>query len=428
MHFYRIIHLIFICVAVSLYSTPDLSMVGFIMPEDGLGKIPITILETMGEEVSANIISTDYRPPIKESLPTHTCRAINNPDHSPGKVSIFTETICSSLGNNYKNVPEASLIKIAYSMFEADRIPQMWVQVINDKFDSVVVPDAYLVKVYQDCGVTIPIFVLPIPMMLNNYLKYSTHQFTSYPFVFGDASANKNPAVLVKAFALAFGNSPHFHLILRAGHIAQETRDAIQPIIQEHELNNITIEDQHLILDQYIQRLSSFDCYVNLSRGEGFSFIPREALALGIPVIITNNTASATICDSGLVRAVASQKRIRSPSFVYKYLFGEDYGYQFDCEVEDAKNALLDVYHNYAIYLGKALEGRKWVSQYDCDNVELQIQYRTLVKPKNVVLGKENKIDKNTLTTNSEELYLKYIQITYNRNDITEINPIIKIK
>jgi glycosyltransferase involved in cell wall biosynthesis len=148
-----------------------------------------------------------------------------------------------------------------------------------------------------------------------------------------------------------------------------------------------------------------------LSCGEGFSFIPREALALGIPVIITDNTASSTICKSGFVRSVRSEKKIRSKSNVYRILFADDCGDQFDCEVEDAKNALLDVYSNYPVYVHKALDGRNWVRQYDCENPNLRSQYLTLVKPKKVVLGNENKIEDDTLITNSIELYQKYIEL-----------------
>lgn len=394
----------------------DVSMVGFIMPEDGIGKVPVTILETLGDKVSANVIATDFRPPIKESLPIHTARAIANPDTSPGKVCIFTEGICSLLGNNYKNVPKDSLVKIAYSMFETDRIPQMWVKNINERFDCVVVPDSYYIDVYKQSGVIVPIFVLPIPMMLKPYLNHPSHQFKAYPFVFGDASINKNPAVLLEAFAQAFGNSPYYHLVLRAGNILKATRETIESIIQKYGLTNVTIETNHLLLDQYIQKLSSFDCYVNLSCGEGFSFIPREALALGVPVIITDNTASTTICKSGFVRSVKSDKKIRPQPWIYKPLFGDDFGDQFQCEIEDAKHALLDVYNDYATYLHKAFEGRNWVRQYDCENPNLQMQYLTLVKPKKVLLGSENKIENGTLTTNSQELYQKYFQIIEESN------------
>jgi glycosyltransferase involved in cell wall biosynthesis len=323
---------LFYCLFLTLFSLScygvDVSIVGFIMPEDGLGKIPINILETLGDSVSTNYIPTDYRPPIKEALPHYASKAISNPDSYPGKVCIFTEVICSLLGNNWKNVPKESFIKIAYSMFEADRIPEIWIKNINETFDLVVVPDPYYVKVYQDSGINIPVFVLPIPMILNRYLNQPLHQFKAYPFVFGDASANKNPEALLEGFAQAFGNSPHHHLVLRAGYLLDESKQKILQIVQKYRLQNVTIEEGHILIDQYIQRLSSFDCYVNLSRGEGFSFIPREALALGIPVIIANNTASTTICNSQLIRPVKSVNKIKPKLSIHKILYDDDCGYQ----------------------------------------------------------------------------------------------------
>lgn len=420
MKLFKIFYLVFLSLFISLNANPDLSIVGFIMPEDGLGKIPINILETISSDINANTIATNFKPPIKENLSESVLKAINNPDKTAGKVAIFTESVCSLLGNNYLHLPKDSFIKIAYSMFEADRIPGMWVRVLNKEFDAIIVPDEYCVEVYENSGINLPIFVLPIPMILRNYLKHIPKNSSNYPFVFGDASANKNPEVLVKAFALAFGDIPSVHLVLRAGNISKQTLDLIQPIIDEYKLNNITIEKGHLLLEPYIQRLKSFDCYVNLSCGEGFSFIPREALALGIPVIITNNTASKTICDSGFVYAVRSDKKIKSKSNVYRILFSDDCGDQFDCEVEDAKNALLEVYYNYPYYLQKALEGRDWVCKYDCKDETLRRKYTTLVKPIKVMMGEFNEVREGVIVTNSKPLYEKYVKIIGDRNAIAQ--------
>jgi glycosyltransferase involved in cell wall biosynthesis len=413
--FFKILHLAFFCYIFPLCSTPDLSIVGYIMPEDGIGKIPITILETLGDNISANIITTDFNPPLKHEIPLHVISALNNPDQTPGKVALFTEGLWHVNGKNTAYMPKESIVKIAYSMFETTRIPKMWVKILNKEFDVVVVPDPFLIKVYQDSGVRIPIFVLPIPMMLAPYFAHSPHpSHASEPFVFGDASANKNPHVLVKAFIKAFKNNPNVHLVMRAGHIRQETRDIINHITNKYGSTNVKIEEGHLFLGQYIDRLASFDCYINLSRGEGFSLIPREALALGIPCILSNNTASKTICNSGYIRAVPSNQK-GPPLPIYHLLFNEC-GEQFDCSVEDVVAALCDVYEHYQFYIKKARKGRKWVRQYDCESPKLQALYRTLVKPKKVILGKENTIKDGILVTNSEQLYHKYLQIIDSNN------------
>ena len=75
---------------------------------------------------------------------------------------------------------------------------------------------------------------------------------------------------------------------------------------------NVEILLSSLPGSEYKSFLQSLDCYVLLSRGEGFSLTPREALALGKPCIITNNTAHQTIAKTGFVYVV--QSRLPEPA------------------------------------------------------------------------------------------------------------------
>lgn len=391
-------------------SPPDLTIVGFFEPEDGIGKVAINILETLGPQISANLIcsgknfsylSTDVATPSAFAT-------LSNTNKEPGKVALLTDLIWDLERNPADQIPKNSFIKLAYSMLESTEIPKMWVTILNEKFDAVVVPDKYLVKVYQESGVVIPIFILPIPMVLSSYLSRPPHShLLSKPFIFGDASANKNPKILIKAFAKAFRKNPDVQLYMRACQIKHLNK--IERMIKKYGLTNVTIDQGKISLNEYLARLETYNCFINLSKGEGFSFIPRECLALGIPVIITNNTASTTICESGFVRAVPSLKKM--PCTKYFVLFGERCGKQFDCEVADAVKAMQDVYKNYTTYCQKALQGREWVKQYDVNNPRLQNLYRTLIKPYNVILGDQNLITEETLITNSNNLYQKYIQL-----------------
>lgn len=398
--------LLFAFLTSKLCSAPDLTIVGFLEPEGGWGKIPISILECLQDDVSANFFSTDTTSSSRTDVPKYTLKALRNPDKTVGKVALLTTLIWSAGGAN--KMPK-SMIKLAYSMLETTKIPSKWVELLNANFDGVVVPDEYLVTVFETSGVTIPIYVLPIPMVLEPYKKTPIHSIhPSKPFTFIDASATKNPGILIEAFAHMFGNNPDVHLLMRAGHINSHAAEVIKKAMDKvGPMTNITFEEGKISLPEFIQRLSSSDCFINLSRGEGFSFIPREALALGLPVIITDNTASKTICKSGFVRAVPSDK-LGPSSWLYKFMFTETCGQQFDCEIQDVEAAMLDVYNNYATYIEKARQGREWVDQYDCANSKLRKMYQTLIKPTNVVLGDENRIEEGTIFTNSANLYRKY--------------------
>lgn len=402
---------VFLTSFLSAYSSPDLTIVGFLRAEDGLGKVPISILECLGEDVSVNYIATDAKSLTQQGLPKLTQKAINNSDKRPGKVALLTTLIWDNHTNASAKVPK-SLIKLAYSMLETTKIPDKWVEILNAKFDAVIVPDENLVHVYENSGVAIPIYVLPIPMVLDSYKKCPKHDINTHqPFTFIDASANKNPGVLIEAFAKVFKNNPNVHLIMRAGVLHAEPSAQIKKALEKFgPLTNISFEEGHLSLQDFIRRLSASDCFVNLSRGEGFSFIPRECLALGLPVIITDNTASKTICNTGFVRSIPSNK-LGPSNWIYKAMFDDACGQQFDCDVNDVMVALQDVYDNYSVYIEKARQGSEWVNQYDRNNPKLKQMYQTLIKPTQVEMGEANIIRDGILYTNSTTLFRKYSKL-----------------
>lgn len=395
-------------ISTSLFSVPDLTIVGFFEPEGGIGKVPLTICECLGDSVSTNFIETQsYCDYSHKELPASTLNAINNPDQEAGNVALLTDTLWDVSRKAAEKVPKDSIVKIAYSMLESNCIPSMWVTILNNEFDAVVVPDKYLINVYQDCGVTIPIFVLPIPMILKPYLDHVASKHPSKPFIFGDASVNKNPKILLEAFAKAFKNDPNVCLVMRSGGIDSNTKQALNDARKKYQLNNIFVDSGKIPLSRFIDLVEKFDCYINLSRGEGFSLIPREMLALGVPVLITDNTASTSICDSGFVCSIPCN--LKNPSNKgYQLLFGESCGEQFDCEVNDVIAAMQNVYKNYDGYKQLAEQGRVWVQQYDVTNPDLKRSYRTLIKPKKVILGNTNALIEDTLITTSLSLYQKY--------------------
>ncbi len=151
--------------------------------------------------------------------------------------------------------------------------------------------------------------------------------------------------------------------------------------------------------------MNSLDCYVSFAKGEGFGIPPREAMALGVPVILSDNTAHTTICQSGNVISVPS--KIRMPAYydhLQKYV-----GDNYNCTLSDACNALNNVYVNYCAYLQNVSKAREWVQQYSYKN--LATLFKTLVKPDEVLLGTINYVGDGVLVTNSQTLYEKYLHL-----------------
>lgn len=392
----------------SLSASPyDLTIVSNINHADGIGRISIGVIETLKNDLEINCIAQNMK---ITDVSDDVQAIVQDPDKTPGNVSILFNPIWYAKNKwfkkeqlFYKAVPN-SKIKIAYSMLEGTRIPLEWVKILNSYFNAVVVPDHFLVDVYKNCGVTIPIFELPIGMDLDEYLHKPKRSRPSTPFVFGttvSCDERKNYSLLIQSFAAEFGNCENVILKLNS---RQGMPQVYRDLIQSLNVSNIIFNHSVLNQSQYFDFIDSFDCFINISKGEGFSLCPREALALGIPCILTRNSAQITLCDSGLIREIPSE--IPEPT-TYFGLFGDQQVGEFmSCTQEDVQAAMRDVYENYNFYLKKAKNGPQWVSQYCWINQKNK--YLSLIKPKQVVLGEHNVITEDYLMTNSYKLYKKY--------------------
>lgn len=387
----------------------DATIVGEIKFAEGLKGHASNFIHCLKDILKVNYICTGCQD--FTDMPQDIKKIVVDPNKTPGNVAVFTNVLwATSIFKNTLDYIPNSHIKIAYSVFEATLIPKKWTEILNSKFDAVAVADNYLVEVYKNSGVLIPIFVLPYSVYLDDLLiKSKKNKPENTPFTFGISAGfgpDKNHELLLDAFVKEFGDSPAVKLKIHGrGYPNNMTLTNLIKKLKEYQLSNVDISCKYMNRNDYVNFLASLDCYVLLSRGEGFSITPREALALGIPCIISNNTAHKTICSTGFVKAVESN----IPHPADYFYFGKYEGHKFNSTLEDACKALRDVYDNYQIYLEKAKRGQEWVQQYSHEN--LKLKYASLIKPKKIILAEKNIIENDYLMTNSEVLYNKYQEI-----------------
>lgn len=390
------------------FSSIDLTIVGQVRWSGSLERLPISLFRVLKKDFSINLITTRKKYDLSE-LHHEEKNKITNPNKTPGNVAILFDTLWETWRVPSNFVPEESYIKIAYSMLESTAIPEQWVNILNGKFDIVVVPDEFHKKTYTECGVTIPLFVLPHGIELEGLIDEPSQKNQRRPFVFGSSGVfmpRKNHMMLIDAFLAEFGDNENVQLKIHGRGVFEFDFDAAKQKIAHHASKlkkpNVELIHESFSTVQYTNFLKSLDCYVLLSKGEGFSITPREALALGKPTIVTNNTAHKTIADTGFVYAIPSS--LKEPAY-YSYLGGY-HGYNFNCTLEDVRKALRTVYENYQLYLNKAQMGQKWVQQYSWNNVKES--FANLIKPKQLLFGNENKVTERFLMTSSPKLYRKY--------------------
>ncbi len=302
---------------------------------------------------------------------------------------------------------QTSSIICAQSMFEASEIPRAWVERLNRKFDFVTVPCDFCKEVYRNSGVKIPIFVLPLGCFLENWLDLCVDMGKKKPFVFITSGcltlSRKNQELLIQAFIDAFGDSEDVLLKLQIRDTGE--LEKAEAIIRHYDLTkrkNVQLHYGSLNDNDYRDFFLSGNCLVNITAGEGYSITPREALAVGMPVIVTNNSAQVDLCRTGYVRAVESPNVIPA---MYPF-FGGQIGYQWNPTREMVKEALLDVYNNYESYVELAHKARPWIIKQTAPY--LLPRWQTLLHPKKIILGEKNEVTDEYLMTDSKTLYLKY--------------------
>lgn len=375
----------------------DLTVVSSIDFNGSVRRHAIGLIESLHDKLSINFIPS--RPVTLEDVHPSVKNIVLSDQKAPGKVALLEDPLW------YADAMPNSKIKIAFSVFESTRIPSEWVTILNTKFDAVVVADPFYVKVYKDSGVAIPIFHIPLGIYIDEFLQKPLRTAPNKPFVFGSCSRffkRKNHAKLIKAFAAEYGNNKNVVLKINGGGKWGNPAlfDNLKRLVKKLKVSNVYITNDALSWKDYVEFKSSMDCDVNISCGEGFSITPREALARGIPAIVSDNTAQKTICASQFVRAVSSPIRLAHNSKQYGNL-----GFQFDCMQSDVQKALRDMYENYSHYLAKAHKGREWVKQYRWDS--LQKKYLNLIKPNTIKLGTKNEITDDYIMTDSKTFYEK---------------------
>ncbi len=384
---------------------PDLTVVGFIHLKDGLGRQSAELIDTFRKDLKVNFVTTRKRK--INDIPKRFHSLIKQKSPKWGKVILFEEMLWWPKEEKYRAILSSDReksIRIAYTMWESTKLPQEWVQILNTHFDAAVVPSKFLIEVYEKSGVQIPIFELPLGLNLDRFLDQPLKKEPGTPFTFGNLSVSserKNQVQLIRAFAKAFGNDPSVRLRINSRYGEKEVSRAITKEIAELNLDNVIFTQFSLSEDEYLDLFKTIDCYVSPSKGEGFSIQPREAMALGIPVIATDNTGQSDICSSNLVQTVRS-----SIKEVAQYPWGNIYGHNYNCEIDELASSLREVKENYPIHLAKASDSRDWAKQYCYNN--LKQNYHSLVAPRQIVFGKENKVTMGILSTNSNDLYKKY--------------------
>lgn len=182
--------------------------------------------------------------------------------------------------------------RIGYTMLETDRLPAAWVEQAN-QMDAIWTPTAWGAEVFRASGVTRPVFVVPLGIDPVVYRpappRTRLAERTIFVSVF-EWGRRKGPDLLLKAYRAAFQPHDDVLLILKIDNRAPASNplQEIAALLPSPAPPVGIIYNQRLSPQRMAELYQGADCFVLPTRGEGWCMPALEAMACGLPAIVTN--------------------------------------------------------------------------------------------------------------------------------------------
>jgi glycosyltransferase involved in cell wall biosynthesis len=173
-------------------------------------------------------------------------------------------------------------IRIGYTMVENTMVNKLWVDECN-KMQALLVPSEFLVKVFKDSGVKVPIRAVRQGIDSTTYPFYDRSQRIHDKFIFGTSGFmddRKNWKDLISAFDSEFSKEEPVELWIKNSNGDWGYFDLIDERVKVIKTRYTFAEMNRLY--------QMMDCFVCPSHAEGSGLTPREAMATGLPTILTN--------------------------------------------------------------------------------------------------------------------------------------------
>ncbi|MFT0521183.1 glycosyltransferase [Pseudomonas faucium] len=254
----------------------------------------------------------------KLSFQPYHGKAYENPIDIPS----FQQRLGEAVGNSLDCELESDVLSIVHHypmikdmqaagqrmvvfFWEETAVPFDTVTFINDNFDGVIVAASFVKKVLQDSGCRLPVFVCP--MGVDHIITQTQSPIVDIrpaagkPFRFLHISSmfeRKGPDVLLAGYLNAFTREDNVELFIKT---FPNPHNRVHELIAElsagrSNLPEIIVDESPMDDQGIIALYRSAQALVLPTRGEGFNLPAAEALALGLPVIVTGFGAHVDFC------------------------------------------------------------------------------------------------------------------------------------
>lgn len=247
--------------------------------------------------------------------------------------------------------------KIGYTPWESTKIPNGWLYNMN-LCNEIWATSTFVKEVYEAHNVNENIYVIPHGVSEDFSIVEREEKDVFYFLHIGGDSKRKNAQLVVDAFLELFDGKEEFKLILKYNHFchAEVYLDGrLLPASQHPQILSIP---QNFDVNQMINLYHKANCLVYPTSGEGFGMIPFEAMATGLPTIVTNATGCKDFAKYGIPLEASFEAAEYN-----SYQYGTDTGLWATPDIDDVIAAMENVVNEYDLFKKHAVRSAKIIHQ-----------------------------------------------------------------